>query len=329
MAFNLDGVLASTLPNINKKFQDNLSTKTPFMFKLKEQGGMNMVDGGTVLRFPVILGKGIAGSYYGDDPLDVSRPGGITYLEFDWKQYFSSVTIVGIEEIQNAGQEQAVKLLDGRMQQAEVTTIENFESMLFDPTGGGNGGKDWTSLPQIVADDPTTGTIGKQSRAANAQLRNQVNSTAVSAFNTSQNGRSALTSLWLSCTNGMRSPNFIVTTPAIWQLYQLSLTANERFVMESEADKSLRSAGFLTQAFMTAPVTFSAQCPASHLYMLRIKQPNSDGGIFLSVSKTRNFKMMDFIRPINQDVRTSLVLTAGELCCDAPYLQGVATNITG
>lgn len=327
MAFNLDGVLASTLPNINKKFQDNLSTKTPFMFKLKEQGGMNMVDGGTVLRFPVILGKGIAGSYYGDDVLDVTRPGGITYLEYDWKQYFSSVTIVGIEEIQNAGEEQAVKLIDGRMQQAETTTSENFEAMLFDPTGGGNEGKDWTSLPQIVSDTPTVGNIGKQSRAANPQLQNQVFSTLVSAFNTSQNGRSALTTLWLACTNGLRSPNFIVTTAAIWQLYQLSLTANERFVMESEADKSLRNAGFMTQAFMTSPVTFSAQCPASHLYMLRIKQPNSDGGLFLSISKTRNFKMEEFRKPVNQDVRTALALTAGELCCDAPYLQGVATTI--
>lgn len=325
MGFNLDGVLATTLPNINKKFKDNLSTKTPLMFKLKEQKGIQE-NGGTVLRYPVISGKGIAGSYYGDDVLDVSRPGGITYLEFDWKQFYSNVVIVGIEEIQNSGEEQAADLLDGRMKQGEITTIENFETMLFGD-GTGNTGKDWSGLQQLVADDPTTGTIGKQNRAGNTNLQNQIVTTAVTAFNTAQAGRSALTDLWIKCTNGLRSPNFITTTALIWRLYELSLTANERFIVGDES-KSLKSAGFMSIGFMTAPVSFSSQCLTAHLYMLRINQPNSDGGIFLVMHKDRNFKMRPFIPAYNQDARTSLVFSAGEFCTDAPYLNGVATNIT-
>lgn len=327
MAFNLDAVLASTLPFINKKFTDNLSTKTPLMLKLKKKGGMYMREGGTVLSFPVIVGKGIAGSYYGDDVLDVSRPQGLQRLTFDWKQFYSSVSIVGIEEIQNAGESQAADLLDGRMKQGEITTIENFEEMLF-AAGGGNDGKDWNSLQQLVADDPTTGTIGGLSRATYTQLQNQIYTTAVTAFNTAQAGRNALTTLWARTVNGERQPNFITTTVAIWTLYQLSLTTNERFVV-TNADKDLTSAGFQNVAFMSAPVTFSSQCPASHLYMLRIAPPTSDGGIFLVISKQRNFKMEPFIKARNQDVRSSLVFTAGELCTDAPYLNGVATNITG
>lgn len=326
MAFNLDAVLATTLPYINKKFTDNLSTKTPLMFKLKEKGGLHLVDGGTVLKFPVISGKGIAGSYYGDDVLNTSRPGGILSLEYDWKQFYSNVVIVGIEEIQNSGEEQAVKLLEGRMKQAEITTVEAFETMLFGD-GTGNGAKDWTGLQQLVADDPTTGTVGKLSRVTETQLRNQVNATGTAAFNTNQAGRAIMTRLWVDCTNGERSPNFGVTTPAIWILYQLSLTTNERFIVGG--DKGLTSAGFPNIAFMTAPITFSSQCRAGVMYLLRINTPNSDGGLFLTVSKQRNFKMRPFIEPVNQDARVSLVFSAGELCTDAPYLNGVATGITG
>lgn len=332
MAFNLDAINATTLAKINKKFTDNLSTKTPLFLKLKEKGGLETVDGGKELTYPVILANGNAGSYYGDDVLTISRPAGIQPLTYNWKQFYSTIRIDGIEEIMNAGEGLGAKLFEGRMEQAEITTSELFETMLFgDATGnvGGDGvARDWNGLQALVADDPTTGTIGGLARASYTKIRNQAYTTAVAAFNTTNAGRIALTTLWANCTQGQRSPNFITTTVAIWTLYQISLTSNERFVM-SGGDKALTSAGFANTAFMSAPVTFSSACPASHLYMLRIAKPSSTGGIFLVVSSAKNFKMEPFIKPIDQDIRVSKVLTAGQLCCDAPYLNGVATSITG
>jgi len=325
-AFDLTAVNASTRARIEKKWQDNLSVKTPLMMRFKEEGGMQLIGGGTELSFPVISDDGNAGSYQGDDILNISRPGGLIKLTYNWKQFYSTVRIDGLEEIQNAGEEEAASVYEGRFAQAETTTINKFEEMLFgDATG--NQSKDWNGLRALVADDPSTGTIGGQSRATNTQLRNQANTTAVTAFNTSQNGRSVLTNLYASCVQGIRKPNFISTTQAIWVLYNLSLTSNERFIPENS--KKLANAGFDVVAFMNAPVTMSAKCPASHLYMLRIAKPKSDGGIFLLISKDRNFKLGKFIEPADQDFIVAKVLTAGELATDAPYLQGVATNITG
>ena len=331
-AFNLDAISASTHARIEKKFRDQLSTKTPLNTKLKEKDGLDLVDGGKELTYPLILGRGNAGSYYGDDKFNVSRPEGIQSLTFSWKQFYSTIRIDGIEEIMNAGEGLGAKLFEGRMEQAEITTAEDFETMLFaDGTGnvGGDGtARDWNGLQNLVADDPTTGTIGGLSRSTYSKIRNQAYTTAVTGFNTAQAGRNALTTLWANCTQGQRSPNFITTTVAIWVLYQLSLTTNERYVMEG-SDKKLTSAGFPNVAFMTAPVTMSSACPASHLYMLRIAKPKSTGGIFLVVSSQRNFKMESFIKPIDADYRVAKVLTAGNLAVDAPYLNGVATNITG
>lgn len=337
MAYNLDAVLASTHARIEKKFQDNLSKQTPMFFKFAQEGGKVLIEGGKELTFPVILGNGNAGSFFGDDTLNISRPAGLQPLTYNWKQFYSSITIDGIEEIMNAGEEGAADIVEGRMTQAEITTANAFEDMLVsDGTGNVGAGdgvaRDWNGLQNIVADDPTTGTIGGLSRATYTQLRNQVFSTAVTGFNTNQAGRNAMTTLWANCNKGPnRSPNFGITTVAIWTLFNLSLTANERFVMEN-SDKPLASAGFQSITFMgNVPIVFtnSTSFLAAHMYFLKIAKPKTTGGTFLLLSKSANFKMRPFQKPIDQDKRVALVLTAGQFATDAPYLNGVATNITG
>ena len=331
MAYNLDAVLASTHARIEKKFQDNLSTKTPMFLKFTSEG-QALIEGGKELTFPVILANGNAGSYYGDDVLTVSRPAGLQPLKYDWKQFYSTVTIDGVEEIMNAGESEGANLLEGRMSQAELTTAENFETMLCaDATGnvGGDGSaRDWNGLQNLIPDTNTSGTIGGLSLATYTKLRPQVYSTAVTGFNTSQAGRAAMTRLWVDCKHGSRTPNFAVTTDAIWVLYQLSLTANEQYLMDG--NKKMANAGFPSITFMgKTTVVSSSACLASHLYMMRVAKPKTDGGIFLLTSKSRNFKMGKFIEPIDQDKRVAKVLTAGQLATDAPYLNGVITNITG
>jgi hypothetical protein len=328
MAYNIDAVLASTHARIEKKFQDNLIGKTPMYLKFAEKDGLSLIDGGKELTFPVILGNGNAGSYYGDDVLGVSRPAGLQPLTYNWRQFYSTIVIDGLEEVMNSGPEAAADLIEGRMTQGETTTANAFETMLC-ADGTGNGSKDWNGLANLVPDDPTTGAIGGLSRVTYAQIRSKVNATGTAAFNTAQAGRALMTNLYIQCTNGGRRPNFVVTTATVWGLYQLSLTVNERFIMEGK-DKSLTSAGFLNIAFMgDAPVVFSDGVGAGRMYMLRIAKPKSDGGIFLVMNKDRNFKLGKWIEPVDQDKRVAKVLSAGQLCTDAPYLNGVLTGITG
>src|SRR3990167_188164 len=180
MPYNLDAVLASTHARIEKKFQDNLSTKTPAFIKFAEKDGKYLIDGGTELTFPVIVDDGNAGSYEGDDILTVSRPAGLQPLTFPWKQFYSTVVIDGLEEVQNSTPEKAADVIEGRMKQGETTTANAFEVMLCGD-GTGNASKDWNGLQNLIADDPTTGTIGGLSRVTYSQLRNQVYSTAGAA----------------------------------------------------------------------------------------------------------------------------------------------------
>ena len=89
----------------------------------------------------------------------------MTAAEYDWGQYAVTVTISGIEEAKNSGEEQIIDLLEGKIFQAQETVIQNMNSMLFGD-GTGNSGKDWTafqsatisqrsSLPRRTATKPT------------------------------------------------------------------------------------------------------------------------------------------------------------------------------
>jgi len=331
-AFNLDAVDAATHAKIQEKWQNQLSTKTPLFLKSKERGGFHMYDGGDELVFPVVLQNGVAASYYGDDIFDTSRQGGLQKLTYQVRQFYSQVRVDGIEEILNSGSAAAADVLDGRFMQSEITTAENFEEMSFgDGTGnvGGDGvARDWNGFQNLIADDPTTGTIGTLSRTTFPNLRNQAYTTAVTGFNTAQAGRIALITLWQDCTRGLRSPNWIVATGLIWRLYNLSLTANERFEMQSNPG-TLGKAGFKTLQFNGMEFVESEFCPADHLYMVRWARPRSDGGIFFLIHRSRNFKLGPFRIPTDGDYRVAYSLTAGQLGSDGPSLSGVATNITG
>ena len=334
-AYDNTSVSAATTARIEKKFQDNLSKRSPVIMKFKSAQGMQVIGGGTELSFPVIVDAGNAQSYFGDDVLPIGRST-LRKLTFSWKQFASTVTIHGIEDVMNEGEEAAASVEDGRMEQAEISTVNAFETMFGgDATGNvGTDGdaRDWNGLQNLVSDTPTVGTIGGLSRVSLVQVRNQVNATSVTTFNTAQAGRSVMTTLYVNCCQGGRKPNFIPTTPAVWTLFELGLTLNERVIIEggkqSGQDAEMISAGIPNIGFMGAPVVFSDGIATAHMYMLRIAKPKTTGGIFMVVSRKRNFSMGKWIEPNDQDMRTMKILTAGQLCTDAPYLQGVATTLT-
>jgi len=335
-AYDNTSVQAATTARIEKKFQDNLSRRSPVIAKFKSAEGMQVIGGGTELSFPVITDSGNAQSYRGDDVLPIGRST-LRRLTYNWSQFAATVTIHGLEDVMNEGDEAAASVEDGRMEQAEVSTVNAFETM-FGSNGEGNVGadgdaRDWNGLQNLVSDTPTVGTIGGLSRVSIPQVRNQAYTTAVTAFNTTNNGRTAMTTLYVACCQGGRKPNFIPTTPAIWVLFELSLTTNERVLYEtgkmSGQDSGMISAGIPNIGFMGAPVVFSDGIAANHLYMLRVGKPKASGAIFMLVSRKRNFSMGKWIEPNDKDMRTMKILTAGQLATDAPYLQGVVTNITG
>jgi len=112
---NFDTLLSTTLANYRDQLTDNIFTARPLTYTLMEKGRIRMLNGGTKIVEPLIYGlNGTVGSYGGYDTLNLAPQTGISAAEFEWKQYAASISISGIEEAKNNGEEQIINLLEAK-----------------------------------------------------------------------------------------------------------------------------------------------------------------------------------------------------------------------
>ena len=83
-----------------------------------------------------------------------------------------AVTISGLEQLQNSGKEAIIDLLDARIGNAERTLKNNISIDCYSD-GTADSGKQIGGLQSLVADLPTSGTVGGIDRATWTFWRNQ------------------------------------------------------------------------------------------------------------------------------------------------------------
>ena len=95
----------------------------------------------------------------GYDLLPVAAPDVISAAEYTIKQAACPVVMSGLEQLQNAGKEQMIDLIEARINVAEATMANLLAGGVYSD-GTGTGGKQLTGLDAAVPVDPTTGTYG-------------------------------------------------------------------------------------------------------------------------------------------------------------------------
>ena len=249
------------------------------------------------------------------DPQDV-----ISASQWDIKQAACAVSISGLETIQNSGNEQIIDLVDARMEVAE-SSIENLISTGVYSDGTGSGGKQVTGLQSIVANAPTTGTVGGINRANYAFWRNQTYDFSVTAGASASatNIQVGFNTLWASCTRGSDTPDLILVDNVFWGFYLASLQTNQRFTGDGE----MANLGFTTIKFMMADVVLDGgiggDAPTNTAYFLNSKY------LFFRPHRERNFVPLgDERMSTNQDAVVRLIGWAGNMTCSGARFQGVA-----
>jgi hypothetical protein len=208
-----------------------------------------------------------------------------------------------------------IDLFEKKISNAEKTMKNKMAAAIYGD-GTGSSGKEIGGLKLLVADDPTTGTVGNISRADNDFWRNQSKTTAV----TSENIGSVMDEVYLSCSRGTDKPDLIVADNTLYATFEQSLTPLQRFT-----DPKLAEAGFTSLKYKGADVIFDGgqggACPANHMYFL-----NTDY-IYLRPHKDRNMKVIGGDRlAINQDALYRIIGWAGNMTLSNAALQGVLIN---
>ena len=161
MAFpNISDILTTTIENRSKKIADNVTNNNALLKRLQSKGKMRPFSGGNKIMQELSFAENSnAGWYTGYDILPTGVSDVISAAEFSIKQAAVPVVISGLEQLQNAGREQMIDLMEARMSVAESTLANLIVGGLYSD-GTGSGGKEIDGLDAAIPLDPTTGTYG-------------------------------------------------------------------------------------------------------------------------------------------------------------------------
>lgn len=316
---NFDDLVTSTLKKYSKKLADNVTKNNALLSRLNTKGKIRTVDGGTSIVEELEYGEGDMIWYSGYDAINYSPKQLFSAAEYALKLCAVPVAISGEDMLKNSGEEQLFDLFAKRIKNAEKTMSNKLSAALYSD-GTGSSGKEIGGLKLLVADDPTSGTVGGINRATsgNQFWRNQVK-TADTAL-TKDTIRAAMDDLYLKCCRGTDKPDLIVADDSMYSLFEQTLTDLQRF-----SNPKLAEAGFTTLKYKGADVIFDGgqggACPEGHMYFL-----NTDY-LYLRPHKDRNMEVINGNRmAINQDAIYRIIGWAGNLTMSNASLQGVLVN---
>jgi hypothetical protein len=316
MAFpNVNDIVATTIENRSKKLADNVTKNNALLARLESRGNVKTISGGSVIFQELSFAEnGNAGWYSGYDLLPVAAQDVITAAQFDIKQAACPVTISGLEELQNAGKEQMIDLLEGRLGVAESTMTNLLAGGVYSD-GTANGGKQVVGLDAAVPVNPLLGVYGGIDRATWTFWQSKT--TTVGAAVTASNVQGFMNTMWGSLVRGMERPDLIVMDPIWWGAYVASLQAIQRIT-----DPTKARLGFPTLAFMDADVVLDGGiggfCPTKTCFMLNTKylhwRPHAKRNM-VPLSPNKRYA-------INQDAEVQIIGWAGNLTSSGAQFQG-------
>jgi hypothetical protein len=305
---NFDTLLSTTLANYRDQLTDNVFTARPLTWFLMDRGRIRMLNGGTKIVEPLIYGtNSTVGSYSGYDSIALTPQTGITAAEFDWKQYAASISISGIEEAKNNGEEAIINLLEAKIMQAEESMRESFNQMFF-ADGTGNGGKDWNGLGNLIENGNSVGGIDG---ATNSYWNSyEQNSAGVLTF-------LKMATAYNSVSVGNDHPDMILTTQTLYEKYEDLLQPQLRYTDNRTAD-----AGFQNLLFKAAPVAYDVHAPSGTMFFLNSKY------LTLVGHSSKWFAQTQFVSPEDIDARYALIMCYGNFTVRNREKQGKITGAT-
>jgi len=254
--------------------------------------------------------------------LNISPDSPISAAQYKIAQYADSVTMSGLEMLQNSSKEAIIDLLDGRMQVSEARLLNRISGDLYGD-GTGNGGKNLDGLGAAVSATPTTGTYGGINRANWTFWQNQV-TTGVTTTPATTNILAKMTEAAIKQIRGTDKADLIVAGNTMYQLYVNSLQAIQRIASEESGASGFASLKFYgggTSADVVLGGGYGSQETATYMYLLNTNY------IFLRPHKERNFVPIGGERQaINQDAIVKLYGWAGNLTTSNSFLQGILTT---
>jgi hypothetical protein len=311
---NLTDIVATTIQSRTRQIADNVTKNNALSAYLNKRGNRKPFSGGNTILQELSFAENANGGWYsGYDLLPVAAQDVISAAEFAIKQLACPVTMSGLEQLQNAGREQMIDLIEARITVAEAT-MANLQAQGIYSDGTTFGGKTLTGLDAAVPITPTN-TYGGIDR--NTWTFWKSKSVTASGALTPTTIQAAMNDMWSRLVRGSDQTDLIVMDNFMWQTYVASLQAQQRFTSPETGNL-----GFTTLKFMGADVVLDGGiggfATAKTAYFLNTKY------IFLRPHSSRDMVPLSPNRryAINQDAEVQILAWAGNMTCSGSQFQG-------
>ena len=322
---SIGDIVATTIENRSKKAADNVTRNNALLYRMMKRGTAKPFSGGRNLWQELEYAQNsTVGWYSGYEQINVQPSQIFTAAEFPIRQAAVAVSISGLEELQNAGPEQMIDLIAGRVNNAENTLQALIAQGIYND---GTEPKAINGLQQLVSATPTNSVGGID--ANTWQFWRNIAFGAVTnggAATTSANIRRYYDTIYPQLIRGTDKPDLLVSDNTNWRLYNESLQPLQRI---TNAD--MANGGFVSLEYMGSPVVLDGGfqgystdpvpvggVPSGYTWFLNTKY------VYYRPHRDRNFVPLNPDRySINQDAVVKLMAWAGNLTIANRRLQAV------
>jgi hypothetical protein len=327
-------IIATTIQQRSGKLADNVTNNNAALMWLRKKGNVRPFGGGSVIMEEIMYNDATtttASSYSGYETINVAANSPISGAQFNIAQYAASVTISGLEILQNSSREAIIDLMEGRVKVAEGQLTNRVAADVYGD-GTGNGGKNITGFGLALASAGNS-TYGGIARGTYGFWDNQRFSgvtdggAAVSAANI----QAYMTTLSLRCVRGNNKVDLIVFDTNYYSFYVNSLQAIQRITDESTAGAGFAALKFFGGGMMADVVLDGGIGSSTYLASNSSAYTgNANNGYFINTDfmflrphRDRNFVPIGGERQaVNQDAVVKLIGWAGNLTSCGPQFCG-------
>jgi len=272
-------LVATTLANYHKEFADNVANSNAVTALLKQGDRIRTVDGGKQISTPLTYAEETFAWYTGTDLLSRALKETISEADYAPANAVASVTLSGPDLAKNRGKERILNLLEGKLDNAQVTMNNNITKAVY---SDGTLAKSFAGLKAFVTDNGT-GIVGGIDSGTWNFWKNQFQGVVRATGLQYPALKAGMNALWMKLIRGTEKPDLVLADAEVYSTYESGLQENQRY-----ADAKLGALGFETLKYKTAAIVFDgAATGLTGGYMVNTKYMK------LEVYSGRNFEALD------------------------------------
>ena len=282
--------------------------------RLQAKGNIVKASGGATFQEKIsYASNGTVQSQGEYDTFNTTPQDVLSTATFAQKIITGTMTMTDLEMKQNSGKEAFINLAEAK-KKVLIESLKNYLGSQIYADGTGSGGKEIGGLQLLIADAPTTGTVGAINRANYSVWQNKLYDFSVESVTASSSTiQAAFNTLWTRCqAQAGELPDLIATDSVYFSYFESSLQSIQRIT-----DPAIGATGFSSYKYKNADVFYDPECPASHAYFINTNH------VFLKYLGKDLLEVGETMRPVNQNAYVTPIVFTGNMTIDNARVHGV------